>query len=86
MEILKFNQNVCKPCKELDIFLNNDLGVKADKVYTLDGEKDEDRIKAGEYGIMTTPVLVLLDDNGVEVDRVIGTNRGAVEELFTKRG
>jgi thioredoxin-related protein len=86
MKIYKFKQVVCRPCTELDLFLANDLEVTPDNTYVLDGEKDSDREKAGQYGIMSTPTLVLVDDNGVEIDRVIGTNKEAVTALFEQRG
>jgi hypothetical protein len=85
MKILKFRQVVCRPCAELDLFLANDLEVSPDNTYVLDGEEDSHREKAGEYGIMSTPTLVLVDDNGVEIDRVVGTNKEAVTALFEKR-
>jgi len=87
MKLLKFEQDICNPCKELNKFLTEDLGVKPDEVYVLDGDNDEDRDKAGEYGIMSTPVLILTDDNGVEIRRVAGArDRGAVISIFTERG
>ncbi|MEX3625154.1 thioredoxin family protein [Viridibacillus arvi] len=86
MKLIKFKQNVCRPCTELDLFLEHELGVEPDTVYTLDSGEDEDLIKAGEYGIMNTPVLILLDDNGAVIDKVIGVDRKAVTEIVKKRG
>ena len=86
MELIKFKQIVCRPCTELDLFMTHELGVKPDVEYVLDGGDDYHLEKAGEFGIMNTPVLVLIDDNGNEIDRVIGTDRSKVTEIFKKRG
>lgn len=87
MKLLKFEQNICTPCKELNKFLTEDLMVKPDEIYVLDGDSDEDREKAGEYGIMSTPVLILTDDDGVEIRRIAGArDRGAITAIFTERG
>jgi len=90
MELIKFRQNVCKPCTELDLYLEHGVGVKADATYIID-DNDMDKMeiaqdKASDFGIMSTPVLVLLDDNGVEIDRVIGIERTAVNRILSARG
>ncbi|MFJ8247248.1 thioredoxin family protein [Peribacillus asahii] len=86
MELIKFSQNACRPCGELDQFLEHGLGVEPDKVYILDGGDDSHLEEAGKYGIMNTPVLILLDDNNKEIDRVIGTDREEVTAIVEKRG
>ena len=37
-----------------------------------------------QYGVMSVPVTLLLDDNGLEVDRVIGFNPPEIEKLIEK--
>lgn len=85
MKMLKFKQIICRPCQELDLFLQHELEVSPDETYVLDGEKDSDREVAGMYAIQSTPTLVLVDDNGTELDRVVGTDREAVSNIFAKR-
>ncbi len=42
--------------------------------------------KAGEFGVIKTPMLILLDDNGKEVQRYQGVGQTKVREILTKRG
>lgn len=80
MRLIKFEQPNCGACRYLEQFLNA-KGVKTD---TIDVSAKPDVIE--KYGIMSTPTLILLDDNGKEVDRVAGFNPSAVEELLQKAG
>lgn len=93
MKLFKFRQTVCRPCIELENFLNYELEVHPDQVYIMDdpdAEKEEIAMeKASQFGIMNSPVLVLVDDNGVEVERVTGYNPSKADEvraLFEKAG
>lgn len=87
MKLIKFKQINCKPCKELDMFLSLALGVKVDEEYVLDGDDTSHVDKAIEFGVMSTPVLVLVDDEGNEVGRVNGvSDKEAIIELVGKRG
>lgn len=93
MELIKFRQTVCRPCIELDNLLNYELEAQPDVTYIMDdadSEKEEIAMeRASEFGIMNSPVLILVDDNGVEVDRVVGYNPSRADEvraLFEKAG
>lgn len=100
MKLVKFKQDNCTPCKMLDKFLAEDLGgVQVDEVVNITtGEitdvatgtvvKDEDEAMsfAGEYGIMKTPVLLLLDENDEQIDIVMGIGQTKVKSILSKRG
>jgi thioredoxin-related protein len=97
MELIKFKQNNCTPCAMLDNYLN-ELGVKVDKVVNLTTGEVTDTVTgqtikgddafmlAGKYSIMSTPTLVLVDDNGVEIERFSGVGRTGVNAILAKRG
>lgn len=83
MKVIKFFQKPCVPCNMLEDILNG-LGVKPDESYNV---KEEDGMeKAGEFGVIKTPMLILLDDNGKEVQRYQGVGQTKVREILTQRG
>lgn len=86
MKLLKFKQNNCTPCKMLDNFLTHELEVEVDQVVNISEGRDEDLALAGQFGIMKTPTLVLVDDNGNEIDRFSGVGQTGVKAILTKRG
>jgi hypothetical protein len=51
--------------------------------FNYDVEEPEGMTKAGEYGIMKVPVLILLED-GKEVQREMGFNRFVVDDFMKK--
>lgn len=77
-QLIKLEQPNCRPCSMVSEFLVNN-GV----TYTTYDvtEKPE---KAAEYGVMSVPVTILLDDNGKELQRSIGCNYGELEEMISK--
>lgn len=85
MKLIKFKQTVCPSCEILETFITEELGVNADVTYNI-SEGGEALENAGKYGIMGTPVLLLIDEEGKEVDRVAGVNPGRITEIFSKRG
>jgi thioredoxin-like negative regulator of GroEL len=98
MKLIKFKQNNCTPCKMLDNYLINDLGgVEVDLIANItDGtltdvktgevKTDEAYMLAGQFGIMKSPTLVLVDDNGNEIERFMGIGQTGVKAILTKRG
>ncbi|MED3976157.1 thioredoxin family protein [Priestia megaterium] len=86
MKLVKFKQNNCTPCKMLeDILTDNDI--KVDQTVNLtEPESDEDLMLAGMHGIDKTPVLLLLDDNGKEIDRHKGVGATGIKRVLSKRG
>lgn len=85
MKLIKFELSNCTPCKMLGDFLN-EVGVKPDQTINLYTPTPEERALAVKHEIMQTPVLLLLDDNGKEIDRVVGQGRSKVLAILTKRG
>lgn len=97
MKLIKFEQNNCTPCKMLENFMTHELNVHADEVVNITagtitnhGEvvADESAVMemAGEFGIMKTPTLILMDDNGSEIERFAGVGQTGVREILAKRG
>lgn len=83
MKIVKFVQPTCAPCRMVDGYLKH-VGFAVDE--TLDIMMDEKAFAlANELGVRSTPTLVLLDDDGKEVDRVAGLNQDGIKALFEKR-
>lgn len=77
-KLLKMYSPSCTPCKILTNFLN-DKGVAFEDVDITENQEAVDT-----YGLSSVPVLILLDDNDQEVDRVVGFNPPLVEELLAK--
>lgn len=76
MKILKLEQPGCKPCKDVAVFLaNNNVPHEVVDV-TVKPEV------ASKYGVMSLPVIILLDNDEVEVARSIGYKPHELEELI----
>ncbi|MCY8228736.1 thioredoxin family protein [Bacillus spizizenii] len=99
MKLIKFEQDNCTPCKMLANFLHHELDVDVDETVNISNgtitssntgvvEKDESKTMelAGEFGIMKTPTLILLDEEGSEVDRFSGVGQTGVKAILAKRG
>lgn len=97
MKLIKFEQDNCTPCKMLSNFLQYDLEVDADETVNIsagtiksNGQVTEDEGAvmelAGEFGIMKTPTLLLVDDSGAEIERFAGVGHSGVKAIFAKRG
>ncbi|MCY7948042.1 thioredoxin family protein [Bacillus atrophaeus] len=86
MKLIKFKQDNCTPCKMLDGFLN-EMGVEVDQVVNLSNpESDDDLILAGKYAIEKTPTLILINDNGSEIQRFKGVGQNGVKSILARRG
>jgi thioredoxin 1 len=77
-KIIKFEQPSCVPCKMVSNFLN-DKGIEYISYNVL-----EDFAETEQYFIMSTPVTILLDDEGNEVNRVVGYNPSQLDELVSQ--
>lgn len=81
MEILKFETKTCMPCKFVDSMLQAN-GLSVDR--KIDIEEDEaTRVK---YDVMKAPTVMLIDDEGNEVKRVMGIDEEGILELFKLAG
>ncbi|QRV11339.1 thioredoxin family protein (plasmid) [Bacillus velezensis] len=86
MKLIKFKQDNCTPCKMLDEFLK-EMAVEVDQVVNLSNPKsDEDLILAGKYAIEKTPTLILVNDDGVEIQRFKGVGQKGVKNILARRG
>jgi thioredoxin-like negative regulator of GroEL len=71
MKALKFYADWCGPCKGLSQVINN----AGDKVTTPieDINIDETSSNAADYKVRSVPTMILLNDQGAEVKRKVGT-------------
>lgn len=75
--ILKFSRVGCTPCKIMTNFLL-DKGVDYKEL-----DVEEDAQLAAQYGIASVPTLLLVDENGEVLERVVGFNPSGIEELLS---
>jgi thioredoxin 1 len=78
MKLLKLYQPDCPPCIAVENFLQ-DQGVEYQSVNV-----QEEPEAAMEFGVMSTPVIILFDDEGKEVQRSRGFNGAELEEMVSK--
>lgn len=78
MKLIKLYQPNCRPCVFVENFLH-DKGVDYESVNV-----QENPEVAGQFGIMATPVTILLNDEGNEVQRSAGFNPNELEEMVSK--
>ncbi|MBL4951111.1 thioredoxin family protein [Neobacillus sp. YIM B02564] len=76
-QILKFSRVGCTPCKIMTNFLN-EQGVEYKEL-----DVEDDAQLAVQYGISGVPTLLLVDENGDVLDRVVGFNPSAIEKLLS---
>jgi len=68
MKILKFEAEWCGPCKQMDKVIETiDFDVEIDKI-----DIDDNREALEKYNVRSVPTLIRVDDEGVELDRLIG--------------
>lgn len=75
-QILKFSRVGCTPCKIMTNYLQ-DKGVDYKEL-----DVEEDAQLAVQYGISGVPTLLLVDEHGEVLERVVGFNPSAIEELL----
>lgn len=84
--LLVFKQNGCNPCTTLDNMMKYDFEVEADETFNLSTDGDDALDTAGQYGVMTTPLMVLVGEDGKEEMRYAGADKAKVKEVLLKRG
>lgn len=68
-QILKFSAAWCGPCKTMSVVLGQ-LTLPVD-IHEID--VDENHKLVVQYAIRGVPTLVLVDDNGAELSRLVGS-------------
>lgn len=79
-KLIKFRATTCNPCKMLDRALQ-DFGIEVDAEYNveIDSEITE------KYDVMKSPTVILIDDDGNEIDRAVGLDIPKIMELNEKK-
>jgi len=83
MKLIKITQESCRPCSVLNAMMDM-LEVEADEVIVVKDFDTDENVK--KYDIMSTPTLLIVDENDNVVDRVSGTNPPQISALFNKVG
>lgn len=83
MKLVKYVQENCTPCKMVEGFLNH-IDATVDETVVLNSDEARDKVK--ELKVMSTPTMILFDDNGEEIDRVAGVGQGKIQKLVEMRG
>lgn len=78
MKLIKLEQPNCRNCG----FVANFLGDKGIDYETIDVTVNPN--VAAKYDIMSTPVTILLDDDGNELQRSMGFNPSELEDIVSK--
>lgn len=78
MELLKLYKDGCKPCELVSMFLKSKY-VQATEIDVYDRPD-----QAMKYGIMSVPVVILLDDDSNEVRRSTGFVQSELEEIINQ--
>ncbi|MED4841550.1 thioredoxin family protein [Weizmannia sp. CD-2023] len=79
MRLVKIMKTVCPQCTLLDILLKSG-GITVDEVHNVDHEPE----LIEQYGIMGTPTLLFIDNNGNELERVVGAT-GLSPEIIKQK-
>lgn len=77
-KLLKFEKLGCNPCTIVQNLLD-DKGIEVEKIMAL----DEPELSA-KYEIGGLPTLILLDDEGNEIQRTVGFKPDEIEEIISK--
>ena len=83
MKLVKYVQEDCTPCKKLTTLLGF-MQVTVDETVSLDDQVAKE--KAKELNIMSTPTMILFDEDGQVVDRVSGDDVGTVQGFLSRAG
>ena len=79
MKILKFYTETCMNCRMLGKVLDR-MGVEVENI-----NANENTELVDKYEICTTPTLVFLNENGEEVDKIIGpTTQSKIQEILDR--
>lgn len=85
MKLVKFTQTTCQPCTILGTMLKENFEVEVDESRLLDTPELLEQADK-EFGVMSTPTMILFDDEGKEVARTVGINPMAVRNILIAAG
>ena len=71
MKVLKFYAEWCGPCKGLSMVIKG-AGDKI-KIPIEELDIDNEMMTSIEYGVRSVPTMILIDEHGTEVKRMVGT-------------
>jgi glutaredoxin len=77
-KLIKFSRIGCVPCKALEGYLDSK------NVSYQEFDVEEDIKETVKYGVSGVPTLILLDDNGEVLDRIVGYTPPAVDNMINK--
>lgn len=79
MKLIKLYKESCDPCAQMTNFLN-EQGIKVTESINI----IENVNVAVKYGVMSVPVLLLLDNEENEIERTIGYKPHEIMKLASK--
>lgn len=75
-KLIKFEKENCKPCEFVTQYLN-DKGVEFEAINAYN-----DPMKASKMKVRSVPTLMLLDNEGNEIKRIVGYNPQEIDLLI----
>ena len=76
-QLIKFSKSGCTPCVMVSNYLK-DKGVETKELDVFESPE------AAQYGIASVPTLLLVDETGDVVDRVVGFNPDGIDNMVSK--
>lgn len=77
MTVIKFGATWCNPCRMLAPIIAQSAGRNPEAVY-MDVDVDEDPEVVVAWGISGVPTVVVLDAEGLEIERAVGPGTAAL--------
>lgn len=75
MKLIKLYKDNCNPCNMMSNYLDS-LGLVTENINIM-----HDSIATVKYGVMSVPVLIVLNDEGNEIQRSIGFKPDELQEI-----
>lgn len=75
-KLIKFEKDNCKPCEMVSDYLSSkNVGFEAINAY-------DNPMKASKMKVRSVPTLMLLDNEGNEIKRIVGYNPQEIDQLI----